>query len=84
MQHTYAHTTHTHLYKYVHHINIIMVTIPLTMYREFGAIPVLINQLNYPDLKVQLAVLGALRNLSYGRLNDDNKVCKLLLASTAI
>jgi len=45
--------------------------------REFGAIPVLINQLNYPEMKVQLAVLGALRNLSYGRLNDDNKVSKL-------
>ena len=55
----------------------------LFLYREFGAIPVLINQLNYPDLKVQLAVLGALRNLSYGRLNDDNKVCKSSLASTA-
>ena len=61
----------------------VTIYIPLTMYREFGAIPVLITQLNYPDLKVQLAVLGALRNLSYGRLNDDNKVCKLLLASTA-
>ena len=45
--------------------------------REFGAIPVLINKLNYPDMKVQLAVLGALRNLSYGRLNDDSKVCNL-------
>lgn len=41
--------------------------------RQFGAIPVLVSQLRNPDTKVQISVLGALRNLSYGRSNDDNK-----------
>ena len=42
--------------------------------RQYGAIPSLVNQLRHPDFRVQLAVLGALRNMSYGRTNNDSKV----------
>ena len=34
----------------------------------------LVNQLRNPETKVQISVLGALRNLSFGRANDDNKL----------
>ena len=34
----------------------------------------LIGLLRHSERKVQLAVLGALRNLSFGRTNDTNKV----------
>ena len=42
--------------------------------RQFGAIPVLVSQLRNPDHKVQVSVLGALRNLSFGRSNEENKL----------
>ena len=42
--------------------------------RTFGAIPVLVNQLRNPETRVQISVLGALRNLSYGRANNENKL----------
>lgn len=42
--------------------------------RQYGAIPSLISQLRHPDVRVQLAVLGALRNMSYGRTNNENKL----------
>lgn len=41
--------------------------------RLLGGIPVLIELLNRDMLEVQRNVCGALRNLSYGRKNDDNK-----------
>ena len=43
-------------------------------YRDHGAIPILIGLLRHNERKVQLAVLGALRNLSFGRMNDTNKL----------
>ena len=43
-------------------------------HRQFGAIPVLVSQLRNPDNKVQLSVLGALQNLSYGRSNEENRL----------
>lgn len=43
--------------------------------RQFGGIPALISQLRtHDDIRVQAPVLGALRNLSYGRANIDNKI----------
>ncbi|XP_064385497.1 catenin delta-1-like isoform X2 [Halichondria panicea] len=42
--------------------------------RTYGAIPALVNQLRRPETRVQMAVLGALRNLSFGRANDENKM----------
>lgn len=45
-----------------------------SIYRQFGGIPALVRQIRNPDSRVQLAVLGALRNLSYGRANNDNKI----------
>ena len=42
--------------------------------RQFGAIPVLVSQLRNADTKVQISILGALRNLSFGRSNDENKL----------
>jgi hypothetical protein len=42
--------------------------------RQFGAIPALIGQLRNEDTKVLMPVLGALRNLSFGRSNDENKL----------
>lgn len=41
--------------------------------RLLGGIPILIELLNRDTLEVQRNVCGALRNLSYGRKNDDNK-----------
>jgi len=41
--------------------------------RALGALPVLINLLNQDSLEVQRNACGALRNLSYGRRNDENK-----------
>lgn len=41
--------------------------------RLLGGIPILIELLNRDMLEVQRNVCGALRNLSYGRKNDDNK-----------
>lgn len=41
--------------------------------RLLGGIPILIDLLNRDMLEVQRNVCGALRNLSYGRKNDDNK-----------
>lgn len=41
--------------------------------RLLGAIPILIDLLNRDMLEVKRNVCGALRNLSYGRKNDDNK-----------
>ena len=46
----------------------------LSSCRQFGGIPALVNQLRNSDLRVQLAVLNAIRNLSYGRANNDNKI----------
>jgi hypothetical protein len=42
--------------------------------RQYGAIPALIGQLHNEDTKVVVPVLGALRNLSFGRINDENKL----------
>ena len=42
--------------------------------RQYGAIPSLLVQLKHPDVRVQLAVLGALRNMSFGRTNNENKL----------
>ena len=43
--------------------------------RQYGGIPALISQLRSHDsIQVQMAVLGALRNLSYGRANVENKM----------
>lgn len=41
--------------------------------RLLGGIPILIDLLNRDIIEVQRNVCGALRNLSYGRKNDDNK-----------
>lgn len=41
--------------------------------RLLNGIPILIDLLNRDMLEVQRNVCGALRNLSYGRKNDDNK-----------
>lgn len=41
--------------------------------RQLGGIPILIDLLNRDMLEVKRNVCGALRNLSYGRKNDDNK-----------
>ena len=46
----------------------------LTHCRQYGAIPALIGQLRNEDTKVLVPVLGALRNLSFGRINDENKL----------
>lgn len=43
-------------------------------FRQFGAIPILVNQLRNMDTRAQIAVLGALRNLSFGRTNEQNKL----------
>ena len=43
-------------------------------FRQYGAIPVLVKQLRSMDTRVQIAILGALRNLSFGRTNEQNKV----------
>ena len=51
-----------------------LVAFCLLSHRQYGAIPVLVSQLRNPDTKVQVAILGALRNLSYGRSNDENKL----------
>ena len=42
--------------------------------RQYGAIPVLVKQLRNMDTRAQIAVLGALRNLSFGRTNEANKL----------
>ena len=34
----------------------------------------LVKQLRSMDTRVQIAILGALRNLSFGRTNEQNKV----------
>ena len=47
---------------------------PPPSYSTFGAIPALVAQLRRPETRVQIAVLGALRNLSFGRANDENKM----------
>jgi hypothetical protein len=39
-----------------------------------GGIPPLVALLSHDMLEVQRAACGALRNLSFGRANDDNKV----------
>lgn len=44
------------------------------LFRQFGGIPALLNQVRNPNSRVQLAVLGALRNLSYGRANNESKI----------
>lgn len=41
--------------------------------RLLGGIPILMDLLNRDMLEVKRHVCGALRNLSYGRKNDDNK-----------
>lgn len=41
--------------------------------RLLGGIPILIDLLNRDMIEVKRNVCGALRNLSYGRKNDDNK-----------
>ena len=48
--------------------------LPLSPCRDFGAIPGLINQLRNRNEPVQLCVLQALRNLSFGRANNENKL----------
>lgn len=40
---------------------------------DHGAIPVLVSLIRYHDTRVQITVLGALKNLSFGRTMDDNK-----------
>ena len=45
-----------------------------SIHRQYGAIPALIGQLHNEDTKVVVPVLGALRNLSFGRINDENKL----------
>ena len=47
---------------------------PPPSYSTFGAIPALVAQLRRTETRVQIAVLGALRNLSFGRANDENKM----------
>lgn len=42
-------------------------------HREQGAIPILVSLIRHTDTKVQITVLGALKNLSYGRVTDQNK-----------
>ena len=42
--------------------------------RSLGAIPILIDLLRGSHLEVSHAAAGVLRNLCYGRANDDNKV----------
>lgn len=42
--------------------------------RAMGGIPPLVAQLNIEDERVPKAACGALRNLSYGKYNDENKV----------
>ena len=42
--------------------------------RLLGGIPALVELVNNEIPEVQRAACGALRNLSYGRANDDNKV----------
>lgn len=48
-----------------------------------GGIPPLVALLSHDMPEVQKAACGALRNLSYGRANDDNKVT-FLTALTVI
>ncbi|KAL5479579.1 hypothetical protein EMCRGX_G023120 [Ephydatia muelleri] len=42
--------------------------------RTFGAIPVLVSQLRNAESRVHIAVLTTMKNLSYGRANDENKL----------
>jgi hypothetical protein len=49
-----------------------------------GGIPPLVALLSHPMLEVQRAACGALRNLSFGRANDDNKVSTALYLSSHI
>lgn len=42
--------------------------------RSLGGIPPLIELLNQDIPEIQRNACGALRNLSYGRQNDENKV----------
>ena len=46
----------------------------LSSHRQYGALPALIGQLRNEDAKVVVPILGALRNLSFGRINDENKL----------
>lgn len=43
--------------------------------RQYGGIQALVGKIRSHDgnFQVQMAILGALRNLSYGRVNVDNK-----------
>lgn len=41
--------------------------------RTLGAIPALVNLLTQDSLEIQRNACGALRNISYGRRNDENK-----------
>ena len=42
--------------------------------RDLGGIPALVNLVNNKIPEVHRAACGAMRNLSYGRANNDNKV----------
>ena len=46
---------------------------PCSPRREHGVIPILVNLIHHPDTKVQITVLSALKNLSYGRTTNENK-----------
>ncbi len=43
-------------------------------FRSLGGIPVLVELVNNEVPEVHRSACGALRNLSYGRANDENKV----------
>ena len=42
--------------------------------RELDIIPILVKQLEHPDEDCHRNAAGALKNLSYGKYLDDNKV----------
>ena len=43
-------------------------------YRVLRGLPLLLDLVTHPEEQVHRAACGALRNLSYGKANDDNKV----------
>ena len=46
----------------------------ICLHRELDIIPLLVRLLDHPDEDCQRNAAGALKNLSYGRFLDDNKV----------
>jgi len=55
-------------------MSILCTNVPYNVCRSLGGIPALVELVNNEIPEVQRAACGALRNLSYGRANDDNKV----------